>query len=80
MTRVFPASFCYQVTDLLPVVIPDRPFSQSLALVDQVRQQNPNVLEEPKNVQRGGLVYHEFLQKALVEWIAMRHFGTWRME
>lgn len=36
-------------------------------------------LDEKPDAQ-GHLVYHEFLQKALVDWIATRHFGHWRVE
>jgi len=79
ITRVFPVSFSYQVADKLPLAIPDRPDAEQLWFVDQIRQRDPKALEEKPDTQ-GELVYHEFLQKALVDWIATRHSGHWRME
>lgn len=81
VTRVFPVTFCYQVEDKLPVAIPGRSLQGgSLALVDWIQQQNPKALDEPQDVSPGLLVYHELLQKSLIEWISSRHSGTWRME
>jgi len=75
-TRTFPVSFLYQRADKIPIAMPWRPFPwETLGFVDELRQTNPNALQDDPFV-----VYHEFLQKSLVDWIAHRHFGTWRVE
>jgi hypothetical protein len=80
ISRVFPVSFAFQVADKVPITIPHRPIPWvQLFLIDELRQREPKALEEQPDVQ-GMLVYHEFLQKALVDWIASRHFKHWRME
>jgi hypothetical protein len=79
MTRVFPVSFSFQVADKLPLSIPDRPTLEQLFFVDEIRQRDPKALEEKPDA-HGLLIYHELLQKSLVDWIASRHFGHWRME
>ena len=79
--RIFPVVFVVQQADKYPVVVPDRRFpSGTLALFDQAVQSNPRALDDPRFADfGGGPLFHEFLQKSLVDWISMRHFGTWRM-
>ena len=80
ISRVFPVSFSFQVADKVPMDIRYRPMLVQLHFFfDEILKRNPKALEEQSD-ERGVLVYHEFLQKVLVDWIASRHFKHWRME
>jgi hypothetical protein len=81
--RVFPVTFFLQRADKYPISIPYRPFPpMSLALFDSAQRANPEAFNFPagQDTSLDALLYHEFLQKLIVDWIASRHFGTWRME
>ncbi len=77
MTRIFPVNFLFQVRDKQPIQIGARPYPHQLFFFSELRQRNPDALEDAADSR---VIYHEFLQKMLVDWIAMRHFGHWRME
>jgi hypothetical protein len=79
ISSIFPVSFTYQVADKLPMALPYRPVPFQLYLIDELRQRDSKALEEYPEM-GGGQVYHEFLQKTLVDWIASTHFGHWHME
>lgn len=77
----FPTAFYWQKSDKLGVVIPYRSFSwNALSWVEALKQVDPRLLDEPSDKAEGEELYHDLLQKALVDWIASRHFGTWRVQ
>jgi len=83
IARAFPIVFVVERASLLPVVIPDRPFPfMSLGLADQMRQIDPTTFEPPPKQEGFDFIvplYHEYLQKIVVDSIAAKHSGTWRM-
>jgi hypothetical protein len=76
----FPVIFVLQQADRYPVVIPHRPFpSMTLALFDDAVQANPTLLKDPRfSGFGGGPLFHQFLQRAIVDWLTSTYFGTWR--
>lgn len=84
ISRVFPVIFVVEKTSGLPVVMPDRPFPfQSLSLADRMRQIDPKVFDRPgdqNDFEFMTRLYHEYLQKAFVDDLASKQFGTWRMK
>lgn len=84
ISRVFPVVFVVERASLLPIVIPDRPFGfLSLHLADEMRQLDPKTFEQPKGQDEGFdfivPLFHEFLHKVIVDSLAAKQFGTWRM-
>jgi hypothetical protein len=79
--RSFPVVFVFQQADKYPIVIPDRPFpSLTLGVFDEAVQVNPKLLQDSRFADRsGGPLFHYFLQKALVDWLASNYFNTWRV-
>jgi hypothetical protein len=82
ISRVFPVLFAIERASLLPIVIPHRPVWIGLGLADQMRQIEPKTFEFPPD-KRGFEsllpLYHEFLQRLIVDTIAGKHSGTWRV-
>lgn len=80
ISRTFPVVFVVEQASGYPVAIPDRPFPfQSLALFDSAIQANPKAFENVRFRDMGDPTYHEYLQKLIVDWIAAKHFGAWRL-
>jgi hypothetical protein len=73
----FPVSFYFRRADHLPLAIPDRSFPyEFFPYFDELLRKNPDSLKDDFE---GDLLYHEFLQKSLFEWIAWR-FRNWQNE
>jgi len=78
LTATFPVNFYLRTSDRLPLRIPGRPFPiEFLPYFDEVLKKNPETMQEDGE---SGQLYHEFLQKTLFEWIAVRYSGNWRVE
>ena len=78
VATVFPVSYFLRTNEKLPLVIPYRPFPWDfLAYFDEFLKQHPDAVTDDGY---GSALYHEFLQKSLFEWVAMRFSKTWRME
>src|SRR2546428_4070673 len=71
ITRSFSVAFLIEEGSFLPIQIADRPFPfQSLGIADEARQSEPKIFEVPTGGDKYGLImplYHEFLQKVLVD-------------
>ena len=82
-TVVFPASFMYQVETKMPANLPRvlvwRRFTPAEFLPARLHSQNPEYLAAP-NDSDGLKLYHDLLQRAILDWMAQRYSGTWRVE
>jgi hypothetical protein len=82
ITRSFAVDFIVEEASLLPIQIGDRPFPfQSLGLADEMRQLDPKIFDVPSGGNKLDLIlplYHEYLQKVLVDDVAAKQFSSWR--
>ena len=79
--RTFPVVFVIQQADKYPIIVPYRPFpSLALGLFDRAVRANPHLLEDSRFADTGGgPLFHYYLQKVFVDWLASRHAWTWRV-
>lgn len=73
-TVEFPATFIFRVPDNMPAQLPFRPWRQSLFLVPQLKQSDPEMLKDDTG---GAVLYHHFLQRAIIETLAFRYGNSW---
>ncbi len=73
-TIEFPTTLIYRTSDNLPVGMPFRPLSQTLFLVPQLKQSSPDMLKDDAN---GMILYHHFLQRSIIETLALRYGHSW---
>jgi hypothetical protein len=74
VSRVFPVTFVRIKEGGAPANIPYRRNRNVEFLVNMLPKGNSVLANDPQ------LVYHHLLQKALLEWIALRHWGAWETE
>jgi hypothetical protein len=77
VTRTFPVTFQYRLSNGAPLLIPGRSHPHDLALVSELIQKKPDIV---KDGHEGVTLYHHFLQRTMLDWIALRHVGSWRSE
>jgi hypothetical protein len=73
-TIEFPTTLIYRASDNLPVVMPFRPLSRTIFLVPQLKQSSPELLKDDAS---GMILYHHFLQRSIVESLALRYGHSW---
>jgi hypothetical protein len=79
--RAFPVVFIVQKSDRAPIVIPNRPFDTlTLAMFSQAVSADPTLLERDARFKDfgGGPLFHHFLQKAIINWLSVNYWNTWR--
>jgi hypothetical protein len=74
-TVEFPVMFIFKSPGNLPVQIPFRPLMNSLFLIPQLAKSHPELLRDDTD---GAIVYHHFLQKAIIETLAFRYRNSWQ--
>jgi hypothetical protein len=79
--RSFPVVFVFQQKDKYPITLPGRPAQfLTIGMFDKAIQANPRLLEDPRFADGNGhQLFHEFLQKAIVNWMRSRYWATWRL-
>lgn len=84
ISRVFQVVFVVEKASLLPVTMPHRPVPfQSLTLASMMRDLDPTIFDPPSGQNAFDFVvplYHEYLQKMMVDDLSSKQFGTWRMK
>jgi len=84
ISRVFQAVLVVEKASLLPVMVPHRPFPiESLTLAPMMRQLDSKTFDPPNGQNAFDFItplYHEYLQKMIVDDLAGKQFGTWRMK
>jgi len=73
-TIEFPTTLIYRALDNLPVIMPFRPPGQTLFLVPELQQSSPEMLKDDAN---GMILYHHFLQRSIIESLALRYGHSW---
>ncbi len=84
IAKTFGVLFVVEQASRLPVSIPFRPFSeQTLILAAEMQQTAPTTFTPPQGQEEGFdflvPLYHELLQRAFVNTLADKQFGTWRV-
>lgn len=74
-TVEFPAMFIFRNSDNLPVMLPFRPRNNQLHLIPQLQKSNPDMLKDDTH---GMILYHHFLQRAIIETLALRYSSSWQ--
>ena len=77
VTARFPTVFLYRVSDLQPLAPPDRPLLNSLFEVPTLVAKHP---ELAKDKESGAALYHELLQKAIVDKLAFTFPHSWEVD
>jgi hypothetical protein len=77
ITTRFPVTFFYRAPDNLPLKMPLRRLQEFLFLVPQLNQQHPELMKDDTG---GETLYHDFLQRAIVEILASRYQSDWEKE
>ena len=73
----FPTVFLYRISDLQPLAPPDRPLLNSLFDVPTLAAKHP---ELAKDKESGATLYHELLQKAIVDKLAFTFPHSWEVD
>lgn len=80
---VFPASYQYQMPSKMPPNLPHllrwRRFTQVDFLPAQLHAVHPEYFTDPSD-SNGIDLYHHLLQRAILDWLAIRHSSTWQVE
>jgi hypothetical protein len=83
VTVVFPTSFLYQADTKMPANLPHlllwRRFSPMSFLPEQLYSQHPEYFADTADSD-GSNIYHDLLQRAILDWMAQRYSGTWQVE
>jgi hypothetical protein len=80
--RSFPVLVPFQQADKYPVYVPHRPLqSLTLSMFDKALNSNPKLLEDPRFKDSVGQnpLFHYYLQKAIINWLSMKYWNTWRI-
>jgi len=77
VTARFPTVFLYRVSDLQPLAPPDRPLLNSLFEVPTLAAKQP---ELAKDKESGAALYHELLQKAIIDKLASTFPHSWEVD
>ncbi len=82
-TAVFPSSFIYQKASKMPAdlpgVIADRRFLPSFFAPVTLHKDHPEFFNDPAD-ENGAILYHHFLQRAIVDWMGFYYASSWRIE
>jgi hypothetical protein len=77
VTARFPTVFLYRVSDLQPLAPPDRPLLNSLFEVPTLAAKHPELARDKES---GATLYHELLQKAIVDKLAFTFSHSWEVD
>jgi hypothetical protein len=79
--RAFPVLVLGRQSDLHPIEIPHRPNPRRFRLLfAQWATENASLLSDPARPDgEASPLYHHLLQRAIVDWMSTRYFGTWRI-
>src|SRR5262245_41905090 len=83
LSKALSVLFVIENSSRMPVSIRFRPFSNlGLSLAGQVRYAEPKTFDPPAGQENGfdfiRELYHQYLQKILIDDLASKQFGTWR--
>jgi hypothetical protein len=73
----FPVTFFYRTSDNIPLKMPLRRLQSFLFIVPQLNQRHPELM---KDNARGEMLYHHFLQRAMIEILVSRYQSDWEKE
>jgi len=76
-TARFPTVFLYRSSDKMPITPPYRPMLMSLFELPELQKDHPDLVGDGDD---GWTLYHEFLQRAIIDIIARRHRFSWETE